>query len=42
VEYTAAPGPPPVAEVRDTECDAGLPRATGNAGTVDVTATLEG
>ncbi len=42
VEFTAEPGPPPVAEVRDTECPAGLPAATGNAGNVDRTVTLGG
>lgn len=42
VEFTADPGPPPAAEVRDVPCPAGLPAATGNAGNVDVTVTLEG
>jgi hypothetical protein len=42
VELTAAPGPPPAAEVRDTQCPPSLPSATGNAGNVDTTVTLEG
>lgn len=42
VELTAAPGPPPSADIRDTDCAATLPRATGNAGNIDTTVTLRG
>ncbi|MBM7790367.1 hypothetical protein [Tenggerimyces flavus] len=41
VEFTAAPGPPAVVNVRDTDCAATLPRATGNSGNVDLTVTRD-
>jgi hypothetical protein len=40
VELTAEPGPPPVAELRDTTCSPRLPGSTGSAGNVDVTVGL--
>jgi hypothetical protein len=42
VEFRASPGPPARADIRDIHCPATPASATGSAGNVDRTVTLEG